>query len=87
MVKKGVVEELPFEDNSFDIVISFNALDHTINPEESSEETYRVLRDNGEFLLWMYILRETYGPLQRILNKLDYPTSILVDLLMKSYQK
>jgi SAM-dependent methyltransferase len=73
MVKKGIGEELPFEDNSFDIVISFNALDHAINPEGVIRETHRVLRNNGDFLLWMYILRERYRPLQRILNKLDHP--------------
>jgi SAM-dependent methyltransferase len=73
IVKKGVGEELPFEDNSFDIVISFNALDHAINPDGVIQETYRVLRDNGDFLLWIYTLRDTYRPLQRILNRLDPP--------------
>jgi SAM-dependent methyltransferase len=73
IVKKGVGEELPFEDNSFDIVISFNALDHAINPERVIQEAHRVLRDNGNFLLWIYTLREAYRPLQRILNRLDPP--------------
>ncbi|HKG86983.1 MAG TPA: class I SAM-dependent methyltransferase [Nitrososphaeraceae archaeon] len=73
IVKKGVGEELPFEDNSFDIVISFNALDHAINPEGVIRETHRVLRDNGDFLLWIYTLRGPYRPLQRILNRLDPP--------------
>jgi SAM-dependent methyltransferase len=73
IVKKGVGEELPFEDNSFDIVISFNALDHAINPDGVIRETYRVLRDNGDFLLWIYTLRDIYRPFQRILNRLDPP--------------
>jgi SAM-dependent methyltransferase len=73
IVKKGVGEELPFEDNSFDIVISFNALDHGVNPERVIWEAHRVLRDNGDFLLWIYTLREIYRPLQRILNRLDPP--------------
>jgi SAM-dependent methyltransferase len=73
IVKKGVGEELPFEDNSFDIVISFNALDHAVNPERVIWEAHRVLRDNGDFLLWIYTLREIYRPLQRILNRLDPP--------------
>jgi SAM-dependent methyltransferase len=73
IVKKGVGEELPFEDNSFDIVISFNALDHAISPERVIREAHRVLRDNGNFLLWIYTLREIYRQLQRILNRLDPP--------------
>lgn len=73
IVKKGVGEELPFEDNSFDIVISFNALDHAINPDGVIRETHRVLRDNGDFLLWIYTLRDKYRPLQRILDSLDPP--------------
>lgn len=73
IVKKGVGEELPFENNSFDVVISFNALDHAINPERVIRETHRVLRDNGDFLLWIYTLKEIYRPIQKILNRLDPP--------------
>jgi SAM-dependent methyltransferase len=73
IVKKGVGEDLPFEDSSFDIVISFNALDHAINPDGVIRETYRVLRDNGDFLIWIYTLRDTYRPLQGVLNRLDPP--------------
>jgi SAM-dependent methyltransferase len=73
IVKKGVGEELPFEDNSFDVVISFNALDHVISPETVIRETHRVLRDDGNFLLWIYTLQEKYRLLQRILNRLDPP--------------
>ena len=73
IVKKGVGEDLPFEDSSFDIVISFNALDHAINPDGVIRETYRVLRDNGDFLIWIYTLRDTYKPLQGVLNRLDPP--------------
>lgn len=73
IVKKGVGENLPFEDNSFDIVISFNALDHAINPDGVIRETSRVLRDNGDFLIWIYTLRDTYRPLQGVLNRLDPP--------------
>jgi SAM-dependent methyltransferase len=73
IVKKGVGEELPFDNSSFDIVISFNALDHSLNPERVIRETHRVLRDDGDFLLWIYTLREIYKPLQGILNRLDPP--------------
>jgi SAM-dependent methyltransferase len=73
VVKKGVGEELPFDNSSFDIVISFNAIDHSLNPERVIRETHRVLRNNGDFLLWIYALRDMYKPLQGILNRLDSP--------------
>jgi SAM-dependent methyltransferase len=73
IVTKGVGEILPFEDSSFDIVISFNALDHAINPDDVIKETHRVLRHDGDFLLWIYTLREKYRPLQKTLNRLDAP--------------
>jgi SAM-dependent methyltransferase len=73
LVRKGIGEELPFYDDSFDTVISFNALDHSIDPERVIQEIRRVLRDNGDFLLWVYTLRKICKPLQGILNKLDPP--------------
>jgi ubiquinone/menaquinone biosynthesis C-methylase UbiE len=47
----GVGEFLPFEDNSIDIVHSYNALDHCIEPESVLNEAYRVTKDSGELLL------------------------------------
>ena len=70
-VRKGVGEQLPFENHSFDIVICFSVLEHTLNPENIIQEAHRVLRDNGEFLLWFHTLQNQYKFLQGILNKVD----------------
>lgn len=43
-------EGLPFPDNSFDIVISLETLEHLMNPYHALQEVRRVLRDNGRFL-------------------------------------
>jgi ubiquinone/menaquinone biosynthesis C-methylase UbiE len=72
-VVKGFGEELPFNDKSFDIVLCFNALDHSHDPEKIIQEAHRVLLDDGDFLLWIYTLRDECRPLQGILNKLDPP--------------
>ncbi len=48
-VKAGS-EAIPFEDNYFDIVTSFNSLDHVDNLEQSITELTRVLKPNGLFL-------------------------------------
>lgn len=73
IVRRGVGEELPFENNSFDIVISFNALDHAFNPQRVMQEIHRVLRDDGDFLLSIYTLHEKCRLLQGIINRLDPP--------------
>ena len=48
---KGIAEELPFLDNSFDIVISRLAFHHFVNPEEIFTEMMRVLKPGGKFVL------------------------------------
>ena len=73
IVKKGIGEEIPFENESFDVVLSFNALDHSVNPFKVIQEIRRVLRKDGDFLLWIYVLRNHYQLLQGFLNKVDSP--------------
>lgn len=52
-VKSGDIRDMPFEDGSFDAVVSVAAIDH-LNAEgvrKSLAETRRVLRPGGELLL------------------------------------
>ncbi len=44
-------EEMPFSDESFDVVSSLNSLDHVEDPERTIAEMIRVLRVNGSLLL------------------------------------
>jgi ubiquinone/menaquinone biosynthesis C-methylase UbiE len=73
IVKRGVGEAIPYPDNSFDVVISFNALDHSVDPPKVISEIHRVLRDEGDFLLWIYVLRDGYKALEGLLNRVDSP--------------
>lgn len=41
------IEELPFEDNSIDVVLNIAVLEHVPNPKKVIEEIYRVLKPNG----------------------------------------
>ncbi len=47
----GGVESMPFEKESFDLVISSEAFHHFWNPEQTLREIFRVLRGEGRFLL------------------------------------
>ncbi len=49
---KGVAEELPFLDESFDMVISRLAFHHFVNPQVIFAEQARVLKPGGKLILW-----------------------------------
>jgi ubiquinone/menaquinone biosynthesis C-methylase UbiE len=53
-ILKGNAEDLPFDDNSFDIVYSHGVLHHTPDIERAFKEVHRVLRPGGEFILMLY---------------------------------
>lgn len=71
IIRNGIGEEIPFNKASFDVVIIFNSLDHCINPTKVIEEAHRVLREDGDLLIWLHVLREKYDFLGSLLNKLD----------------
>ena len=50
-------ENLPFEDDSFDIVYSWGILHHTPNTERAIAEAHRVLKPGGTALIMLYNLR------------------------------
>jgi SAM-dependent methyltransferase len=70
-IRKGVGEELPFQDSSFDVAMCFSVLEHILDPAKIIGEVHRVLRHNGDFLLWFHCLRNQFKYLQPFLNKLD----------------
>lgn len=46
----GVAEHLPYEDNTFDIVVCFDVLEHVEDWQKVIGEIYRILNKNGIFL-------------------------------------
>lgn len=48
---KGNAEKVPFQDGYFDVVASYNSLDHVDDIDRSIEEIVRVLAPGGTFLL------------------------------------
>ena len=51
-------ENIPFPDSYFDIVCSFNSLDHVESVEKSIQEIKRVIKPGGRFLLLVEINHE-----------------------------
>ncbi len=50
-IKKGSIYKIPFADNSFDLVVVSEVLEHLDNPEKALKEVRRVLKKNGKFVL------------------------------------
>jgi len=73
IIRVGKGENLPINNNTVDILICFNVLDHTQNPESVLAECNRVLCKNGKLLFNMHILRNQYKIFQSLLNKIDSP--------------
>ncbi len=47
--EQGVAEKLPYSDNTFDIVICVDVLEHVANLQTAISEIYRVLKPHGLF--------------------------------------
>ena len=64
--EKGDAENMPFEDNAFDLVISNNTLHLVENPVSMFDEIQRVLKPQGKFCIsdfrrsWLGILTEHF---------------------------
>ncbi len=44
-------EQLSFDENSFDYIISCETMEHVLKPRKMAQEMYRVLKPGGEFIL------------------------------------
>ena len=70
--EKGDVEDMPFEDDTFDLIVSSNTLHLIKNPVRMFNETQRVLKPEGKFFIsdfqrsWLAIfskhIRASYSP-------------------------
>jgi len=53
-LKQGSVLDLPFEDDSFDMVLSHGVLHHVPEISQAAKEIHRVLRPGGELVIMVY---------------------------------
>ena len=50
---KFKIEDIPFSDNTFDIILCSGVMMHVLDDEKGFSEMYRVLKNNGELVLWL----------------------------------
>jgi 2-polyprenyl-3-methyl-5-hydroxy-6-metoxy-1,4-benzoquinol methylase len=52
-ITKGSAEEIPYDDNNFDIVFCSHVLEHVMNEKKSLNEITRVLKQDGILIIGM----------------------------------
>ena len=57
----GDAHQLPFKDASLDKVVSKDTLEHFLAPFDVVGEVHRVLRDGGEFIIWVPFMHPFHG--------------------------
>jgi ubiquinone/menaquinone biosynthesis C-methylase UbiE len=53
-ISTGNVENLKFEDETFDLVYCFGVIHHTLDMQKAIDEIYRVLKKDGEAIIMIY---------------------------------
>ena len=53
-IKEGNIENLPFPDNSFDVVLCIGVVHHTPDSQKAIDEIYRVLKPDGQAMILVY---------------------------------
>ncbi|MEW6102884.1 MAG: class I SAM-dependent methyltransferase [bacterium] len=53
--KKASLLELPFKDETFDLVFSWGVIHHTVNPIKALDELVRILQKDGVLILAVYL--------------------------------
>lgn len=64
-------ENLPFENNSIDVIFSTNVLDHCQDPSKVVNEVKRVLKSNGHFYCSLHVVYPIWSFLTPFLKYID----------------
>lgn len=67
--RSGNAEKLPYEAESFDLVITRLSFHHFISPEKPFQEMQRVLKKGGKLIVWD--MEATEEPLRNINDKIE----------------
>jgi ubiquinone/menaquinone biosynthesis C-methylase UbiE len=70
---QAVGEQLPIVDESIDVAICYNVLDHCRSPRAVMNEVHRILRRGGTLLLALHLIRTNFGSIGPMLGRLDPP--------------
>lgn len=61
IIKQGSVSSLPYNNNLFNLITAIETIYFWENPQEDFKEVYRVLKDNGTFLVICEMVKNPDG--------------------------
>ena len=80
--EKGLAEELPFEDESFDVVTALDVVEHLDDDVAGLKEMHRVLKKGGKTLIFVPAFMWLWGVQDDISNhRIRYTREQIVDRL------
>jgi len=71
-ITQAGIENLPFDDESFDFAFCLGVLDHVPDPQQGILEIVKKIKTKGHFLIYMYYNFENRGPLFKALFKMSH---------------
>jgi SAM-dependent methyltransferase len=83
--RKGLAEELPFEDESFDLVTALDVVEHLDDDIAGLKEMYRVLKKGGKTLIFVPAFMWLWGVQDDISHhRIRYTREQIVERLAKA---
>lgn len=73
LFQQGLAEFLPWDDESFDVVVAATSLDHVLLLDQTLSEIHRVLKRDGDFLVWVAFVADAlpYDPFAPDIRPVD----------------
>ncbi len=68
----GDAHHLPFKNNSFDMVVTFNTFEHLYDPSQAASEIFRVLRPGGQLRVQTAFLQPLHEPPHHYYNTTEF---------------
>ena len=84
---QGIVEELPFPADYFDVVTGIGVMEHFIDTRKATAEISRVLRENGSYIVWLSVEAPLLERLLIKVSELIYPEFRPLDLCRRALAK
>lgn len=86
-ITKASVDELPFVDNSFDLIVCLGVLHHIPNTKKALVDSVKKLKPGGKYLLYLYYALDNRGIIFRSLFSLAHLVRIAVSHLPSFLKK
>lgn len=93
LIEKGFVSKkladachLPYHNNSFDIVVSFDVFEHISNDSKAISEIYRVLKDQGKLIFTVPAFQFIFSSFDRFLSHKRRYNKRMLKKLLKNFK-